>query len=134
MTSSPDGPAPPEPSLLLARWRDRYRVHDVAGLVGLYDAEAFLVGSTPTTHVGRDQISEYFESLGPMPDAEVDFSQVTGRLLRPDVVLALAQFSGGGRSLGMRPTRIWSAHGSEWLISGHHASPIGDLRKGSVQT
>ena len=126
---SSGGRTPPA-SDLLAQWRERLRAADYAALTDLYHHEAFLLGSTAAPHVGRNQIREYFESLGPMSDADVDFSQVTSRLVRPDVLLvvALAEFTLDDMSLPMWLTQVWVEDWAGWVIAGHHASPRADLR------
>jgi uncharacterized protein (TIGR02246 family) len=115
---------------LLGRWRARFRAADFEALTDLYHHEAFLLGSTTAPHVGRDQIRKYFESAGTVSGADVEFSQVTGRLVRPDVllVLALAEFTASGASLPMWLTQVWVDDWLGWVIASHHASPVADLR------
>ena len=74
---------PPAADELLERWRQHFQASDYAGLTDLYHPEAFLVGSRPEVFIGRDRIREYFESLGPMTQPDVRFSDVNSRLTRP---------------------------------------------------
>ncbi len=132
MATVPGGAGAKTPAAidLLARWRERFRAADYDALTELYHHEGSLVGGTPVVHAGRDQIHEYFASLGPIPDADVTFAEVTSRLIRPDVliVVARAEFSLGGKSLLMRLTQVWVDDWAGWLIASHHASPIADIR------
>jgi uncharacterized protein (TIGR02246 family) len=125
-----DGGRTPPASALLAQWREGLQAANYAALTDLYHHEAVLVGSTAAPHVGRDRIREYFESLGPVSKADVDFSQVTSRLVRPDVllVLALAEFTVDGMPLPMWLTQVWVDDWAGWVIASHHASPVADLR------
>jgi ketosteroid isomerase-like protein len=125
-------PSTPTAQHLLAQWRDRYRAADFVGLTELYHRDAFLSGSTAHAHIGRDEIQEYFDSLGQVTDPDVEFSEITSRLVRPEVlvVLALAVFRLNGVTLPMRLTQVWVEDWSGWLIASHHASPPADIREG----
>jgi ketosteroid isomerase-like protein len=109
---------------LLGVWRQRFRAFDIAGLTELYHPEAYLVGSSPTPHAGREAIARYFAS-SLAPGADVDFSGVESRLARPEVrlVLARAEFTAPGICLPMWLTQTWIADGSGWLVASHHAAP-----------
>jgi len=93
---------------LVGMWRERFRAFDVVGLTELYHPEAYLLGSTPTPHLGRDAIARYFAS-SLAPGADVDFSGVESRLARPGVrlVLARAEFTAPGVRLPMWLTQTW---------------------------
>ena len=125
-------PRTPSADQLLGQWRDRYRAADFTGLTELYHRDAFLLGSTTHPHIGRDQIQEYFDSLGQVREPEVEFTEITSRLVRSDVliVLALASFGLNGVILPMRLSQVWVEDWSGWLIASHHASPPADLRGG----
>ena len=116
---------------LLALWRERFRASDVAALTELYHPEAYLLGSSPTPHLGRDAIARYFAS-SLAPGADVDFSGVESRLARPEVrlVLARAEFTAPGIRLPMWLTQTWVDDGAGWLVAGHHAAPAMDLGAG----
>jgi len=116
---------------LLALWRERFRASDVAALTELYHPEAYLLGSTPTPHLGRDAIARYFTS-SLAPGADVDFSGVESRLARPEVrlVLARAEFTAPGIRLPMWLTQTWVDDGAGWLVAAHHAAPAMDLAAG----
>jgi len=129
-------PRTPSADQLLRQWRDRYRAADFAGLTELYHRDAFLLGSTAHPHIGRDQIQEYFDSLGQVRGPDVEFTEITSRLVRPDVllVLALASFRLNDVTLSMRLSQVWVEDWSGWLVASHHASPPADLRGGlSIQ-
>jgi ketosteroid isomerase-like protein len=113
---------------LLALWRERFRASDVAALTELYHPEAYLLGSTPTPHLGRDAIARYFTS-SLAPGADVAFSGVESRLARPEVrlVLARAEFTAPGIRLPMWLTQTWVDEGSGWLVASHHAAPVTDV-------
>ena len=113
---------------LLALWREHFRASDVAALTDLYHPEAYLLGSTPTPHIGRDAIARYFASAL-VPGADVDFSGVESRLASPEVrlVLARAEFAAPGILLPMWLTQTWVDDGSGWLVASHHAAPASDV-------
>ena len=113
---------------LLRIWRERFRALDVAGLTELYHPEAYLLGSTPTPHIGRDAIARYFAS-SLAPGADVEFSGVESRLANPGVrlVLARAEFTAPGIRLPMWLTQTWVDDGSGWLVASHHAAPATDV-------
>lgn len=113
---------------LLARWRERFRASDIAALTELYHPQAYLLGSTPTPHVGREAIARYFGS-SLASGADVAFSGVECRLARPEVllVLARAEFTAPAIRLPMWLTQTWVDDGSGWLVASHHAAPAQDL-------
>jgi ketosteroid isomerase-like protein len=131
MAAQPTADSGSEPSgdELLGMWREPFRACDVAGLTELYHPEAYLLGSTPTPHLGREAIARYFAS-SLAPGADVDFSGVESRLARPEVrlVLALAVFTAPGISLPRWLTQTWVDDGARWLVASHHAAPIADVR------
>ena len=116
---------------LLGMWRERFRACDAAALSELYHPEAYLLGSTPTPHLGREAIARYFAS-SLAPGADVDFSGIESRLARPDVrvVLARAEFTAPGIRLPMWLTQTWVDDGSGWLVASHHAASAQDLGAG----
>ena len=123
--NSGSGPSADE---LLGMWRERFRACDVAGLTELYHPEAYLLGSTPTPHFGREAIARYF-AASLAPGADVDFFGVESLLPRPEVrlVLALAVFTAPGIRLPMWLTQTWVDEGARWLVASHHAAPAQDL-------
>lgn len=124
--------APPSAAELLALWRERFRAADAAALSDLYHPEAYLLGSTPTPHLGRDAIARYF-AAALAPGADVDFSDVQSRLARSEVrlVLARAEFTAPGILLPMWLTQTWVEDGSRWLVASHHAAPVAGGSSGS---
>ena len=119
---------------LLAHWRARFRAADVDALTDLYHREAFLLGSTATPSVGRDEIHDYFASLGSTSGADVEFSEVRSRLMRSGVllVLARAEFSAPGVSLPMWLTQVWVEDWAGWIVASHHAAPVANVRNSST--
>jgi uncharacterized protein (TIGR02246 family) len=115
---------------LLARWRACFRSADFAALAGLYQPEAYLSGSRVTPSFGPAEIREYFDSLGPIEGADVEFTEVHSRLIGPGVLLVLtrAAFTVPSVAQTMRLTQVWVEDPAGWVIAGHHAAPIADLR------
>lgn len=123
---------PPQPTAeeLLARWRECFRSADFAALAKLYQPEGYLSGSRVTPSFGRAEIREYFDSLGPIEGADVEFTEVHSRLIRPGVLVVLtrADFTMPAVTQTMRLTQVWVEDPAGWVIAGHHAAPIADLR------
>ena len=122
------GPAE-EANAVVDRWSATYSANDAEALVGLYAADAILLGTvSPVMSEGTEAIRTYFSRLkGSGNQNTIRDRRVFVLGNDAVVVTGFYDFSNAQRTPAVRPSRftmLVSRRGSEWRIAHHHSSPL----------
>ena len=110
------------------RWAAAFNANDVDALVGVYEADATLMGTAgPAVNQGRDAIRRYYARLTRSGD-KVSLGERKTFVLSDDIVYVTGDYEfsalrNGERQMApARFTMVLVRRGRDWLIAHHHSS------------
>jgi uncharacterized protein (TIGR02246 family) len=110
------------------RWAEAFNANDVDALVGVYAADATLMGtSDAAVKQGRDAIRRYYSRLNRSGD-KVSLGERKIIALNEDIAYVTGDYEFSAVRNGVRQmaparfTMVLVRHGRDWLITHHHSS------------
>lgn len=113
-------------SAIIAKWCAGFAKLDAAALSSLYAKNAFLFGSNPNLHRGRDGVADYVNGLPRWRQPSAAFSEVNAARAGPDLINmgATVTFDVAGERPDLIVKMSWVIirEDGDWKIVNHHAS------------
>jgi ketosteroid isomerase-like protein len=107
-----------------AKWAAAFAKLDAAVLSSLYSRHAFLYGSNPKLHRGKEGAKAYFSGLPRWQGQSVKFTDIATEAVGSDVVsmAGTANFTFDKDTLTVKITWVIVREDGGWKILSHHVS------------